>query len=98
MTCWLPSPRHGFCHGGLADIDAKLEQFAVDPRCSPKRFAMLMSRIRFAGAVSCFGFAVRTGALTMAPPDLASNRNSNDTRNLKRHRERGPPRLPSRAP
>jgi hypothetical protein len=37
MTCWLPSPRHGFCHRGLADIDAKLEQFAVDPRCSPKR-------------------------------------------------------------
>jgi hypothetical protein len=37
MTCWLPSPRHGFCHGGLADIDAKLEQFAVDPRRSPKR-------------------------------------------------------------
>jgi len=34
---WLPSPRHVFCHGGLTDIDAKLEQFAVDPRCSPKR-------------------------------------------------------------
>jgi len=25
---WLPSPRHVFCHGGLPDIDAKLEQFA----------------------------------------------------------------------
>ena len=34
---WLPSRRHVFCHGGLPDIDAKLEQFAVDPRCSPKR-------------------------------------------------------------
>src|SRR6266446_5215568 len=34
---WLPSPRHVFCHGGLPNIDAKLEQFAVDPRCSPKR-------------------------------------------------------------
>jgi hypothetical protein len=34
---WLPSPGHVFCHGGLPDIDAKLEQFAVDPRCSPKR-------------------------------------------------------------
>ena len=33
----LPSPRHVFCHGGLPDIDAKLEQFAVYPRCSPKR-------------------------------------------------------------
>src|SRR5262249_25166105 len=34
---WLPSPRHVFCHGGLPDIDAKLEQFAVDPWRSPKR-------------------------------------------------------------
>src|SRR5262249_9579312 len=34
---WLPSPRHVFCYGGLPDIDAKLEQFAVDPRRSPKR-------------------------------------------------------------
>jgi len=34
---WLPSPCHVFCHGGLPDIDAKLEQFAVDPRCSPHR-------------------------------------------------------------
>src|SRR6516164_2832346 len=34
---WLPSPRHVFCHGGLPDINAKLEQFAVDPRCSPNR-------------------------------------------------------------
>jgi len=34
---WLPSPCHVFRHGGLPNIDAKLEQFAVDPRCSPKR-------------------------------------------------------------
>src|SRR5258708_1381178 len=34
---WLPSPRPVFCHGGLPDIDAKLAQFALDPRCSPKR-------------------------------------------------------------
>src|SRR5213592_2474410 len=37
LRWWLPSPRHVFCHGGLPDIDAKLEQFAVDPRCSPQR-------------------------------------------------------------
>jgi hypothetical protein len=37
LRLWLPSPRHVFCHGGLPDIDAKLERFAVDPRCSPKR-------------------------------------------------------------
>src|SRR6516164_5443281 len=30
---WLPSPLHVFCHGGLPEIDAKLDQFAVDPRC-----------------------------------------------------------------
>src|ERR1700751_3493301 len=34
---WLPSPGHVFCHGGLPNIDAKLEQFAVDPWRSPKR-------------------------------------------------------------
>jgi hypothetical protein len=34
---WLPSPGHVFCHDGLPNIDAKLEQFAVDPRRSPKR-------------------------------------------------------------
>ncbi len=33
---WPPSPGHVFCYGGLPDIDAKLEQFAVDSRCSPK--------------------------------------------------------------
>src|ERR1700746_1884036 len=33
----LPSPGHVFCHGGLPDIDAKLEQFAMDPWRSPKR-------------------------------------------------------------
>src|SRR5262245_25200286 len=32
-----PSLRHVFCDGGLPDIDAKLEQFAVDPGCAPKR-------------------------------------------------------------
>jgi hypothetical protein len=41
---WLPSLGHVFCHGGLPDIDAKLEQLTVDPWCSPKGFAMLMSR------------------------------------------------------
>src|SRR5229473_2477008 len=33
----LPSPGHVFCHGGLPDIDAKLEQFAMDLWRSPKR-------------------------------------------------------------
>lgn len=32
----LSFPRHVFCHCSPSDIDAKLEQFAVDPRCSPK--------------------------------------------------------------
>jgi len=32
-----PSPRHVLCDRGLSDIDAELEQFAVYPRCTPKR-------------------------------------------------------------
>src|SRR5258708_19843601 len=34
---WPPSPGHVFCHGGLPDIDAKFEKFAVDPWRSPNR-------------------------------------------------------------
>src|SRR5262249_40892508 len=33
----MPSPRHALCNGGLPDIDAELEQFAMNPRCTPKR-------------------------------------------------------------
>ena len=32
-----PPPHHIFGHAGLADIDAKLEKLAMDPRCSPQR-------------------------------------------------------------
>jgi hypothetical protein len=32
-----PPPHHVFGHAGLADIDAKLEKLAMDPRCSPQR-------------------------------------------------------------
>src|SRR3984893_15085190 len=32
-----PPPHHTFGHAGLADIDAKLEKLAMDPRCSPQR-------------------------------------------------------------
>ena len=28
--------RHIFCHGGLADIDTKLEQLTMDPRRTPQ--------------------------------------------------------------
>ena len=34
---WPPSLGHVFCDRGLADIDAKLEQFAVNPWRSPQR-------------------------------------------------------------
>ena len=37
MRRWPPSLHHVFCRCGLPDIDAELEQFAVDPRRSPKR-------------------------------------------------------------
>src|SRR6516162_313810 len=33
---WPPSPGHVFWNGGLADVDPKLEQFAVNPRRSPQ--------------------------------------------------------------
>src|ERR1700704_1680170 len=32
-----PPPRHVLCDRGLPDFDAELEQFAVYPRCAPKR-------------------------------------------------------------
>ena len=32
-----PAPRHILDHGSLPDIDAKLEEFAVDPRSVPER-------------------------------------------------------------
>jgi len=32
-----PSSRHVLGNGGLPDIDAELEQFAMNPRCTPKR-------------------------------------------------------------
>jgi hypothetical protein len=32
-----PPPHHVLGHTGLADIDAKLEKLAMDPRCSPQR-------------------------------------------------------------
>src|ERR1700682_3363592 len=32
-----PPPHHIFGHAGLTDIDAKLEQLAMDPLCSPHR-------------------------------------------------------------
>ena len=34
---WLPSLCHVFCYGRLADIDAELEQLAVNPWRSPQR-------------------------------------------------------------
>src|SRR5229473_864902 len=35
-----PPPHHIFGHAGLADIDAKLEKLAMDPRCSPQRITV----------------------------------------------------------
>src|SRR5215472_18231178 len=44
---WPPSPGHVFCNCGLADVDPKLEEFAVNPRRSHKGLATLISRIRW---------------------------------------------------
>src|SRR5262245_22282638 len=37
LRWWPPPPHHVFCDRGLPDIDAELEQFAMDPRGSPQR-------------------------------------------------------------
>src|SRR5215831_15092751 len=72
---WLPSPRHVFCHGGLPDIDAKLEQFAVDPRCFPKRVrgahvANELANVRRClwSATTWSGFPAPIGSETSAVP------------------------------
>jgi hypothetical protein len=41
----IDAPGHVFCNRGLADIDPKFEQFAVNPRCSHKGLATLISRM-----------------------------------------------------
>src|ERR1700736_4281484 len=33
---WSPSPRHILCNGGLSDIDAELENLAMNPWCAPQ--------------------------------------------------------------
>ena len=33
----IPAPQHVFADAGLPDVDAQLEQFAVDPRGAPER-------------------------------------------------------------
>jgi len=35
LRWWPPSSRHVLRHSGLADIDAKLEEFAVDAWSAP---------------------------------------------------------------
>ena len=41
----VSSPDHVLGHARLSDIDAELEEFSMDPRRSPQRIAMLISRI-----------------------------------------------------
>jgi hypothetical protein len=52
---WLPSPRHVFCHGGLPDIDAKLEQFAWIRAAPQSGFATLISRMSWRMSAAAFG-------------------------------------------
>jgi len=37
LRWWTSSLRHVFCHRGLPDVDAELEQFAVNAGCTPER-------------------------------------------------------------
>ena len=39
------APCHVFGDGGLTDVDAELEKFAMDPRSAPRGLARLISRI-----------------------------------------------------
>src|ERR1700761_5945135 len=43
-------PPHIFGHAGLADIDAKLEKLAMNPRCSPQR----IGAAHLADKLACF--------------------------------------------
>jgi hypothetical protein len=52
---WPPSPRHVFCHGGLPDIDAKLEQFAWIRAAPQSGFATLISRMSWRMSAAAFG-------------------------------------------
>ena len=69
-----PPPRHILGHTGLADLDAKLEQLAMDPRRSPQRIgdahladqpANFQRHSRSAAAASRFPAPIRSETGTM---------------------------------
>ena len=59
---WLAASRHVLANTGLADVDAELEQFAVDTRRSPKR----VFAAHPANQLACFGRHPGTTAAAMA--------------------------------
>jgi hypothetical protein len=54
-----PPLGHVFCHRGLADLDAELEQFAVDARRAPVR----IGDAHFADQLANFGWGTRSPPL-----------------------------------
>src|SRR6202158_3574973 len=69
-----PPPHHIFGDAGLADIDAKLEKFAMDPRCSPQwigdahladKLAYFYRHGRSAAAVLRFPSPIRSKSRTV---------------------------------
>src|ERR1700737_1073199 len=72
-----PPPHHIFGHAGLADIDAKLEKLAMDPRGSPQRIgdAHLADKLayfyrhgRSSAAVLRFPSPIRSKSRTVPTP------------------------------
>ena len=55
---WAPPLRHVLCHRGLPDIDAELEQFAVNARCAPER----IGDAHLANELANFGWGPRSTA------------------------------------
>ena len=60
-----PPPHQIFGHAGLADIDAKLEKLAMDPRCSPQRIGAAHL------AMAQMAFAEHHGMIEAFPADRA---------------------------
>lgn len=64
---WPPSLCHVFRHRRLADLNAKLEEFAVDPRCSPQRVCDAHLANELTNLGRCFWSAAARSRLP-APP------------------------------
>ncbi len=70
-----PSSRHVLGDGGLSDIDAELEQFAMNPRCTPKRVLNTHVSNELTNLQRSLWSAT---ARSRFPPPIGSDRNRTD--------------------